>query len=173
MTKSKKVAIIALLTALSLISFILESLLPPLFIPGAKIGLANIFTMLCLIWFGLPEALITLAAKILLAAIFGGFSQVLYSAPAGLISLLVAFVFVRFLPNKISICAVCALSAVIHNLTQLAVFGMVTQASVIYYAPYLAIAGALAGTITGLAAFFVLKRREHIQKLNEKDVENA
>ncbi len=155
--KSKKLPIIALLTALSLIAFLMESLLPPLFIPGAKLGLGNIFLMLCLIWFSLPEALIMFAAKCILAAVFGGFSQLMYSVPAGLISLLISFLLIRFLSEKVSVVAVAALSAVAHNLLQLAVFGLVTRSNVTFYLPILAAAGVVAGVITGIATFLIIK----------------
>jgi len=155
--KLKKIPIIALLTALSLISFLIESLLPPLFIPGAKLGLGNIFLMLCVIWLSLPDALIMFAAKCVLAAVFGGLSQLMYSAPAGLVSLAAAYLVIRFFSKDISIVAVCALSAVIHNLVQLTVFGLITQSDITYYAPFLALAGLIAGVITGFVTFFILK----------------
>ena len=155
--KSRKLPIIALLTALSLIAFLIESLLPPLFIPGAKLGLGNIFLMLCLIWFSLPEALIMFAAKCILAAVFGGFGQLMYSVPAGLISLLISFLLIGFLSEKVSVVAVAALSAVVHNLLQLTVFGLVTRSNVTFYLPILAAAGVVAGVITGIATFLIIK----------------
>ena len=97
--------------------------------------------MLCLIWFSLPETLIMFAAKCALAAVFGGFTQLMYSAPAGLIAILISFLLIKFLSDKVSVTAVCCLSAVVHNIVQLAVFGLVTRSDVTYYAPLLAIAG--------------------------------
>ena len=38
---SKTIATLSVLVAMSLITFILENLLPPLFLPGAKLGLSN------------------------------------------------------------------------------------------------------------------------------------
>lgn len=55
---TKKLARLALLTALSLLAAWLEAtLLPPLGIPGAKVGLANLFTVLALQIYGVREAL--------------------------------------------------------------------------------------------------------------------
>ena len=48
---AKKLAILSVLTTLGLLSFLLENLLPPLFVPGAKPGLSNLFTLLALVWF--------------------------------------------------------------------------------------------------------------------------
>ena len=155
--KSKKIPIIAILTALSLIAFLLESLLPPLFIPGAKLGLGNVFLMLCLIWFSLPEALIMLLAKCILACAFGGLTQLMYSVPAGLVSLLISYVLIKFLSEKLSVLSICALSATLHNLIQLSTFGVITGADVKYYFPFLALAGLVAGIVTGIATFFIIK----------------
>ena len=158
-TRGKKTAIIALLTGLSLIAFSLESLLPSLPVPGAKLGLANIFIMLCLISYSMPEALIVLMAKLILSAVFGGFSQLTYSAPAGLISFFVSWLLIKFFSEKLSVIAVCALSGAIHNIIQLSVFGFVTRSYVAYYAPYLIIAGAVAGAVTGGAVYLTVKRQ--------------
>lgn len=155
--KSRKLPIIALLTALSLIAFLIESLLPSLFVPGAKLGLGNIFITLCLIWFSLPEALLMLVAKCILAAAFGGLTQLMYSLPAGIISVLISWVIIRFFSDRIGVVAVCVLSAVFHNVTQLAAFGVITDSNVTYYTPYLAVAGVVAGIVTGLVTFFIVK----------------
>ncbi|HBN12975.1 MAG TPA: heptaprenyl diphosphate synthase, partial [Clostridiales bacterium] len=46
---AKKVATLSVFTALSLIMFIIENQFPPMFIPGARMGLANIFSFAALI----------------------------------------------------------------------------------------------------------------------------
>ena len=157
-------------TALSLICFLIENLMPPLFIPGARLGLGNIFIILALVLYSLPEAFILLAAKCILAAIFGGPMAILYSAAAGLISLILTFLLVRFMSERVSLIAIAALSAVVHNMTQLTVYAIITKAKEVFlYAPYLAISGFLAGIATGLTAFLLLKyfplfkRNDHTQ----------
>ena len=47
---AKTITTTAVFAALSLIAFMIESLFPPLFVPGAKMGLGNIFSMLALIY---------------------------------------------------------------------------------------------------------------------------
>ena len=41
----RKITIFGVFLALSLVMFVIESYLPSLYIPGAKVGLANIFTI--------------------------------------------------------------------------------------------------------------------------------
>ena len=155
---AKKWAYLGVFTALSLICFLIENLLPPLFIPGARIGVGNVFIMLAVVLYSLPEAALLLIAKCLLSALFGGVISLFYSAAAGAVSLVITFVLVRAFSGKISVTAIAAVSAVVHNLTQLCVFALVTRAKETFiYAPYLALAGVAAGTVTGLIAFIILK----------------
>ena len=72
---------IALLTALSLILFVLEGFLPlPLPVPGAKLGLAAIVTLIALHLLPTRDAALMLTLRILLASFFGGgIAPMLYS----------------------------------------------------------------------------------------------
>ncbi len=65
-----KIAKIALISALAVIVFTAESLLPPLlfFAPGTKIGLASIFVSLAYILYGKKEALTVLFVKCIFVA---------------------------------------------------------------------------------------------------------
>lgn len=61
---AKKIAVLALFSALGLIAFIIENQFPPLFVPGAKMGLANIFSLSALILYGPAEAQVTATSHI-------------------------------------------------------------------------------------------------------------
>ncbi len=168
---SKKIALLGLLTALSVIMFLVESLFPPLIIPGAKLGLGNIFVMLCLIYLGYSNSVILVVVKCLMAGIFGGFSQIMYSLPAGLISLTIAFLMLKFIKN-ISIVAISASASVIHNLVQNCVFAIIVKShKVLLYAPYLTLLGVLCGILTGLTVYFINKNlsKKIIKNINIKE----
>lgn len=155
--RSKKIALLGLLTALSVIMFMVENLFPPLIIPGAKLGLGNIFVMLALIYLGYGSAVILVVCKCLISAIFGGFSSILYSLPSGLVSLTVCYFLLRFVKG-ISIVSISSVSSVIHNLVQNVVFSIIIKSSkVLLYAPYLAFLGIVCGIITGLAVYLINK----------------
>ena len=69
--KTKKLTALAMLTALSLIIFIIEAQLPPLApIPGIKLGLANIVTLITICMYGRKEAFCVLAMRIGLGTVF-------------------------------------------------------------------------------------------------------
>ena len=157
---ARRVATIGILTALSLLSFILESLLPPLFLPGAKIGLSNIFTLVTLFMFGPIDALILVVVRTTLGSlIVGNLVSLIYSLSAGVISLGVAILLVQFVYPKISMISISITSAIVHNIVQVLVFCLlVNNMYMISYLPYFALIGAASGLIVGALVFLVIHK---------------
>ena len=151
---------IAILTALSLILFVLESLLPlPLPVPGAKLGLAAAATLIALCT--LPrtrDAAAVLALRILLSSFFGGgLAPMLYSAAGGAASF-AAMVFLRR-HTQCSLPAVSAAGGFLHNMAQLLVAAAVMQTSALFsYAPVLGFVGILTGIGIGISAQIILQK---------------
>ena len=70
---TKKLSRLALLTALGLLAAWLEAtLLPPLGVPGIKLGLANLFTVLALYMYGFGAAMMVTFARVALATLLFG-----------------------------------------------------------------------------------------------------
>lgn len=155
---AKRIALLSLMTALSLISFLLEALLPVLPVPGAKIGLSNIFSLLPLFLSGLGDALLIVICRTVLGALFAGnASMLLYSLTAGVAAVIAARLMLLFTP-KISLVCVSVVSAVCHNFTQLFVYSLLTRTPLIlYYAPVLLAAGMIAGGVVGATAVSLLR----------------
>lgn len=155
---AKKVAVLALMTALGLIAFLLEALVAPSVLPGAKLGLSNIFSLFTLVLYGLPEALLVVIARTVLGSIFAGnLSLLLYSLTAGIASLIAARALFFVFP-RVSLLCISVVSAVVHNLVQLLVYCALTQTALLMsYAPYLCLIGAGAGVAVGLAVTFTVK----------------
>jgi heptaprenyl diphosphate synthase len=156
---ARKIAYISILTAASLIMFVIENLMPPFLVPGAKLGLSNIFGLLTLILFGPLEALILVSIRTVLGAIFSGnFSTLIYSFTAGIIAMLTSIILYKTLFPKISIVSISVAAAVIHNVMQNLIFIAVSSTKqMLYYMPYLVIAGVLSGVVVGAAVWFSLK----------------
>lgn len=154
----KKIAVLALLAGLGLVSFLLESLLPPLVLPGAKLGIANLFSLLALIFYGLPDALLVVAARTVIGSLFAGnVSLLLYSLTAGVVSVVAARLLFLIRP-RVSLFCVAIASAVVHNLVQLFVYCALTQTLLlISYGPYLCLLGAAAGAVVGSLCIITLK----------------
>ena len=152
-------ATLAVLTAMGLIMFMVESLFPPLFLPGAKMGLSNIFSLLTVFVLGPTEALILVVIRTTLGSIFtGNISTIMYSMTAGLVSVVVSIILVEFVYPKVSIVAISVVAAVMHNLTQNIVFCLVSNTPEMFsYMPWLGLLGVVAGIIVGFAVWFILR----------------
>lgn len=148
---AKKIAVLALLTGLSLITFIIESLFPTLVIPGAKPGLANIFSFTALIMYSPLEAFIVVALRTGLGAVYAGnVSALLYSFTGGVVSMAVSSLLMYFVYPKISILSISIAAAVAHNITQNAVFALLSKSVLMFVnLPYLVLLGILAGAVVG------------------------
>ena len=158
-SRTKKLAILALFAALALGIYGLESLIPnPFPIPGIKLGLANIVTLVVLKRFGIREAALVLTVRILLSSLlFGNGVTLLYSAAGGLLCLAIEFAINSFLKGK-ALFVTAVFGALFHNAGQLIVALFLTKViNVMVYAPYLGISAILTGLFTGLCAYYTLK----------------
>lgn len=156
---AKRVATLALLCSLSLVAFLIENLFPPLFVPGAKMGVANVFSLICLFTLGPIDATVVVLVRTVLGSIFGGnVSTILYSTTAGLASIAVSGALAQFVYPKISVVAISVVSAVVHNAVQNVVFCVVTgTVQMFVYLPWLALLGVVAGVVVGFAVYVILK----------------
>lgn len=156
---SKRIASLAILSALGLIMFMVESLFPPLFIPGAKMGLSNIFSLLTLVVMSPFDAIIVVFVRTIVGSFFvGSMSTLIYSLTAGMVSVLISSLLYKFVFPNITLIALSAVSAVFHNLTQNIVFCLVTSTPQMFvYMPYLALLGVMAGIFVGIVVKLIIK----------------
>ena len=157
---TKKVARLSLFTALALIMSLVESALPPLFwfAPGAKLGLANLLSLITLFTDGVIGGYVVLIIRVLLSSVFGGnFSALLYALPAGIISYSIQVLLVKFCLKKIGVVSVSIVGGVIHNAVQMVIASIITGVNVYSLTIYSLPAGFVAGLFVGLVAYFTLK----------------
>ena len=161
--RGRKVAIFGVFTALALIFSYVELLIPINFgIPGAKLGLANLMTVLVLYKMGIKEALALSVTRIILSGfMFGNLFGILYSLAGGLLSFLVMVLLKK--SDRFSVAGVSIGGGTAHNIGQLLVAMVVVQTyQVGYYLPDLLVAGEVTGLLIGLVAKEVLKRIQGI-----------
>lgn len=161
--RGRKVAIFGVFTALALIFSYVELLIPINFgIPGAKLGLANLMTVLVLYKMGIKEALALSVTRIILSGfMFGNLFGILYSLSGGLLSFLVMVLLKK--SDRFSVAGVSIGGGTAHNIGQLLVAMVVVQTyQVWYYLPVLLVAGEVTGLLIGLVAKEVLKRIQGI-----------
>lgn len=152
----QKLTALALYTTLSLAIYAVESAIPPLIpLPGIKLGLANIITLILLQRYTAKDAFMVLIARMLLSALlFGQVLSLLYSLVGGILSFAVMYPANRLLQKRLPFLTG-ALGGLFHNIGQiLAAFAITATAGVFAYLPYLAISGILTGLFTGLCAHF-------------------
>ena len=154
--KTQRLTKLALFTALALILSLVESALPPLApIPGIKLGLANVVTLILLHIAAPIDALCVLLARILLAGLFAGQAMsLLYSLTGGLFCFLAMWL-IKWLLSGRYIVLTSMTGGIFHNVGQILVAYLVTQTTGIFlYFPVLLISGLVAGAFTGLCAHY-------------------
>lgn len=161
---TKKLAHMALLTAVALIIFMVEAQIPtPIPVPGIKLGLANIITVYAMFMLSPWETLMILLCRIFLGSVFSGqMMTFFYSLGGGLLCWLAMTVLRRLLTRKqIWVCSV--IGAMCHNVGQIAVaIFMTATPGLIVYLPVLLISGILTGLFTGVAAQALVGRMEKL-----------
>ena len=166
MSKNQKIVYISLLIAQALILGLIEKMIPvPFVCPGAKLGLANIVTVVALYSFNFTEVLTIVVLRVILLSIFGGsLSSFLYSLSGGILSFLAMFILLKLLHDKVGTIGVSVVGAVFHNIGQVMIASLVIQnIKMVYYLPILLIAGIGTGIFVGLTAQLLLT---HLRKLS-------
>lgn len=153
-----RIVLAALLTglalALSLVDTAVSSAIP--FLPGFKLGIANIVTMFALYYLGFRETLIINIIRCVLSALLSGFVTMLFfSLAGGLLSLFI----MAFLKKRISMVKVSVSGGIAHNMAQAAVAAVLTATpQVSYYIPFLVISGAVSGFFIGVLCSALMLR---------------
>lgn len=152
---AKKLTALSLYAVLSLAIYAAESALPPLVpLPGFKLGLANIVTLVLLQRYCLRDTALVLAVRILLSALFFGHAlSLIYSISGAALSLLAMYLTGRLLQKRF-LPLTGAVGGLAHNAGQLAAAFLVTSTpAVLAYLPVLLPAGIVTGLFTGLCAW--------------------
>ena len=164
--KARRLTQLALLTAISLIIFIVELQIPnPFPIPGIKLGLATIITVYAVYRYGPYEVAMIVTVRLILGAVFSGnVTALIYSAAGSLLCLCGMLLLKKVIDEK-HLWAASVLGAVLHNTGQMAaaLIVMRTPQLLLYY-PFLIVSGCLAGAFTGLCAQIIVKRMKKYQK---------
>lgn len=158
--KTKKLTVMAILTAVALTIFVLEAQIPPIVpLPGVKLGLSNIITVFAVFALGPGEAAAILACRIFLGAVFAGnFSSIFYSAAGGLCAILVTIGLRRILTTT-QLWVAGALGAVAHSIGQMAMAVLLTgTTAILIYLPVMVGISIVTGLFTGLCAQFLVNR---------------
>lgn len=156
---TKKTAQLGVYIALAMILSYVESLIPFSFgVPGIKLGLTNVVTVIMMYTYGIPGALgVAVLRAVLSGFMFGNAFSIIYSVAGCVLSFI--FMYILKKTNHFAIISVSAAGGVMHNVGQLIVAANVVKTySVIYYAPVLIIAGVFTGIVIGIVSDEIVKR---------------
>lgn len=163
---TRKLTLMALLSAIALTIFVVEAQIPPLVpIPGIKLGLANIVTVFAVFALGPWEGALILATRIFLGAVFAGnFSTIFYSAAGGALAIFTA-IGLRKLLKSHQFWVAGPLGAIAHSIGQMIMAVLLTGTpGLAVYLPVMILCSILTGTFTGLCAQVILNRGKNLWK---------
>ncbi len=152
------VARVALLASLALIFSYVEAIIPynP-GVPGIKLGIANIVTVVALYRYGWKEAASVSIIRIVIAGLlFNGLFGMLYSLAGAALSLLGMIGLKK--TGLFSVTGVSMAAGVLHNLGQLLIAAaLIEDLRIFFYFPVLLFSGIAAGIFVGITAQMVLR----------------
>ena len=153
MTKTNRLTLLSMLTAQALALHVLERFIAiPIAVPGVKLGLANIITLLTILLLGWKDALVIVVLRCTLGNIFGGnIISFLFSIGGGLLSTVIMALLWHKFANNVSITGISLTGAVFHNVGQLLVASIViSDLRIFTYLPVLLISAIITGCIIGI-----------------------
>ncbi|MDL2236209.1 Gx transporter family protein [Christensenellaceae bacterium OttesenSCG-928-K19] len=156
--KTKKFVLAAVLCgvalALSLVDNAVSSAIA--FLPGFKLGLANVMSLYALYTLGLPYAMMILLARSFLTALLSGnLTMLLFSLTGGAASILVMFALARV----VSLIKASVSGGITHNCMQVLVAVLFTSTpQTAYYLPVLIGMGAVSGFAMGVICRLVVRK---------------
>lgn len=167
---TRKIALVGVLTAATIVIAIAESFIPSVGIPGIKLGLANIMILVTLYELGIIDAIIVDVCRVFLVGLSRGslFSMgFLMSLTGATLSLGIMILF-YLLIKKFSIVGVSVIGSVFHILGQI-IIAMIFLGTtyVLFYLPIIAISAIVTGVFVGITAQLII-RTGVIKKQREK-----
>ena len=152
------VARVALMASLALIFSYIEAIIPynP-GIPGIKLGIANVVTVIALYKYGWKEAASVSVIRIIVAGLlFNGVFGMLYSLAGAVLSLIGMIGLKK--TGLFSAIGVSMAAGVLHNMGQLFVAAaLIEDLRIFFYFPVLLFSGIAAGILVGIISTMVLR----------------
>ncbi|ACB84107.1 Gx transporter family protein [Natranaerobius thermophilus] len=158
-----KLIYLGLLVTFGLVLHLVEQAIPnPFPLPGAKLGLANIITLVALVLYGAKDAMFVAVLRVFLGSLLGGtiLGFPFYLSLTGAVLSMAVMAITIPLKNKgiLSLVGISLLGAVTHNVAQLFVASLLMeQLGILFlYLPYLLIFAIPTGLFTGLVSTLII-----------------
>ena len=155
----KRLMIIAMLLTLAIIVNYMESFIP-VFIPGVRLGLANVIILIMLYEFRIYEAFTVDILRIFIVSLIRGtlFAPVFFmSLAGGILSFIIMLIFTRI--KVFSSIGTSAMGAISHTTGQILALIIITSTvQVINYIPIIGLISIATGILSGFVAHVYLTR---------------
>lgn len=158
----RKISVISLFSAFAMLLSYVETFIPSIGIPGAKLGLANIAVVLALYLLDVESAIIVNVVRIIIVGLlFGSLFSITFALAGAFLSITVMIVLKKIF--DFSIITVSIFGGFFHNVGQVIVaFILVDNYSVFGYLPVLLIIGIVTGLIIGILAKILYERTSFV-----------
>lgn len=156
--KAERIAMVGVLAAFAAILSYVEAIISfDFFVPGVKLGLANLAVVISMYTYGNREAVLINVIRIFIVGLlFTNLFSILFSLAGAFISFGAMTLIKK--TDLFSAVGVSVMGGVFHNLGQLATAAVVVETySVVYYLPPLLIAGIVTGIIIGIVSQMVIR----------------
>lgn len=159
----RRLVYLSFLISLATVLHVVETFMPSLgfIVPGAKLGLANLMTLISLILYGRKSAFVVAFSRAFLGSLLAGtfLTTTFFLSFAGAISSCLAMgVLFKFGAEKFSPMGISIAGAVVHNVTQLLVAALIIKSGgIFFYLPYLLLFALPTGYFIGIIASLLTK----------------
>lgn len=148
-----------MLLALAMILSYVEAIIPiNIGVPGVKLGLPNIVTVIGLYSLGpVPTLIISVSRILLVSILFGNTMTLAYSLAGFALSFLSMLALIKI--GGFHMTVVSITGGIMHNVGQLMAAVLLLHSDVLlFYLPVLMVAGVLAGAVIGLVSGLIMVR---------------
>ena len=170
----KRLVLLSALTGLIIIISYVESFIP-FFIPGMKIGFANIIILLIIYNFNLLDGILVTIIKVFIVSLLKGniFTMGFFMSLSGsLLSFFLMFLLYKFV-KKIGRVTISILGSVTHTVSQILIALIYLETSAIfYYLPILLLIAIPSGGVIGYLSILINKPLSKISFLQKKEIES-
>lgn len=153
MTPTKRIVFMSLMIAIALTLNYFERFIPiSIAIPGVKLGLANVVSLIALCFLGFSEVMLVVILRTVLSATFyGSISALMFSLVGGIFSMVGMWILFKLKNSNLSIVGISVFGAVCHNIGQVSVAVVILQSAMIYtYLPVLLFSSVITGVLVGI-----------------------
>lgn len=159
MKKTRKMVLLANFLAIAIVLNIIESAIPVIPVPGAKLGFANVITLIVLYVYSFKDSSIITISRVFLVSLLTGklLGPVFYMSISGALLAMLAMGFFKKL-NFFGILGVSVLGSVFHCIGQvIGGYFVIGSTAIVLYLPIMLFLSIPAGVVTGLIAQRFLK----------------